>query len=478
MRRRLVSSTAVIALASVFVLGVPLGLVESARVRSDAAGRLEREADAVAGAIDDRLEAGQALVPAQLSRYVKSGHRVQITTRDGARLGVGSPIRGGVTRARAGTSRGAVVVAEAPTSEARARVTRAWLLIASLAVGGVAAAIGLAFVQARRLAQPLESLAHSSARLGAGDFSMRAGRFSIPEVDALARVLDGSAERIARLVAREREFSANVSHQLRTPITALRLRLEELGLRTVPAEDRAELDAALAEMDRLEATISDLLAYARRESAGQAVDLDLAELVRQHAATWRLLFARAGRHLNVLAPIPVPARASAGAIGQVLDVLLDNALAHGGGLTTISVEVQGGRALVAVEDEGPGIAPAAAVGIFERGSSESGGTGIGLHLAHVLAASEGGQLRLVRAAPPRFELLLPDRRTATDGVDRAAGVRGAAAPVDPLARQEGSRASSTRRSADSELRSATPAASIESRDLGSRAVVEGPVRSP
>jgi signal transduction histidine kinase len=423
MRRRLVTSTAVIALASVFVLGIPLGLVEAARVRSDATARLEREADAVGGAIDDRVEARQPLVPAQLSRYVSPGHRVEITTREGLMLSVGAQIRGAVTRARAGTSRGATVVAEAPTSEARARVTRAWLLIASLAVGGVGAAIALAFLQARRLAHPLESLAQTSARLGAGDFSTRAGRFSIPEVDALAHVLDASAERIARLVAREREFSANVSHQLRTPITALRLRLEELAIRAGEADDRADLDAALAEMDRLESTISDLLTYARRESAGQAVDLDLAELVRQHAASWSLLFARAGRALDVRAGDPLPARASGGAIGQVLDVLLENALTHGDGLATVSVTDEAGRALIAVEDEGPGIPPEAEADIFERGSSESGGTGIGLHLAHVLAASEGGQLRLARAAPPRFELVLARRNTAPQEVDGAAGVR-------------------------------------------------------
>src|SRR3954471_16019243 len=218
MRRRLVTSTALIALASVFVLGVPLGLVEAARVRSDATARLEREADAVAGAIDDRLEAHQPLSSAQLVRYVRPGHRVVIATRDGRRLAVGAPIDGDATRVRSRSSRAALVVAGAPASEARARVSRAWLLIGALAVGGVAAAVALAFVQARRLARPLESLAHTSSRLGEGDFSTRAGRFSIPEVDALAHVLDAAAERIARLVASEREFSANVSHQLRTPL--------------------------------------------------------------------------------------------------------------------------------------------------------------------------------------------------------------------------------------------------------------------
>src|SRR4051812_7592009 len=153
MRRRLVTSTALIALASVIVLGVPLGLVEAARVRSDATARLEREADAVASAIDDRLEAHQPLERAALARYIRPTHRVLIVPRSGPAVAVGEPIEGDVTRIRSGSSQSATVTAEAPASEASDRVLRAWLLIAALAVAGVAAAVALAFVQARRLAR-------------------------------------------------------------------------------------------------------------------------------------------------------------------------------------------------------------------------------------------------------------------------------------------------------------------------------------
>jgi signal transduction histidine kinase len=408
-RRRLVSSTAAIALASVIVLGVPLGLVEAARVRSDASSRLEREADAVSSAIDDRLESHQPISAAALMRFVRPGHRVVIVSRAG-RLVVGASLDGAVTRVHSGSSQNATVVAEAPASESSSRVARAWLLIAALAFGGVAAAVALAYVQARRLARPLESLAGSSARLGQGDFSTRAGRFSIPEVDALAQVLDASAGRIARLVAREREFSANVSHQLRTPITALRLRLEELALKPhVSTAEREEVDAALAEVDRLESTIAGLLAYAREESAGEAARLDLADLTRRHAATWEVLFRQERRPLAVDAPAAVTVNASPAAVGQVLDVLLDNALHHGAGRVLVTARDDGRRALIAVEDEGAGIPAEIAEGMFERGASDGGGTGIGLHLAQVLAGAEGGRLVLVRSAPPRFELTLPHR---------------------------------------------------------------------
>jgi signal transduction histidine kinase len=408
-RRRLVTSTALIALASVMVLGVPLGLVEAARVRSDSTSRLEREADAVAGAIDDRLEAHQPLSPASLDRFVRPGHRVIVATREGTRLTVGSSFQGQAMRVRAGSGRGASVVAEAPASEAGDRVRRAWLLIAALAIGGVAAAAALALIQARRLGRPLESLVGSSTRLGQGDFSARAGRFSIPEVDALAHAFDATAERIARLVAREREFSANASHQLRTPLTALRLRLEEIGLQAATEDERAEVTAALGEVDRLERTIADLLAYAREARAGEAVDLDLAALTRRHAETWRVLYERSGRALEVDAGAgsPVTVHASPGALGQVLDVLLENALRHGAGRASVSVRDDGRRATLAVEDEGSGVGEEAGSAIFERGTSDAGGAGIGLHLAKVLAVAEGGELRLARLAPPRFELTLP-----------------------------------------------------------------------
>jgi signal transduction histidine kinase len=408
-RRRLVTSTAAIALASVIVLGVPLGLVEAARVRADAIARLEREADAVASAIDDRIEAHRPLSPSSLARFVRPGHRVVIVTRTGRRITVGEPVPGEVTRVHSGTSQSATVVAEAPASDASDRVARAWLLIAGLALGGVAAAVALAYVQARRLARPLESLASTSTRLGEGDFSTRAGRFSIPEVDALAHVLDVSAERIARLVAREREFSANASHQLRTPLTALRLRLEELLMDSRVEGDRAEVEAALAEVDRLESTIGGLLAYAREASAGEAAPIDLTDLAEQHVETWRVLFQRAGRGLELEAPAAVSVTASAAALGQVLDVLLDNALHHGSGRTRVTVSDDGRRARIAVEDEGPGVPAEAAERIFDRGASDGGGTGIGLHIAHVLSSAEGGRLVLARHAPPRFELTLPHR---------------------------------------------------------------------
>jgi signal transduction histidine kinase len=407
LRRRLILSTALISVAAVIVLGVPLALVEAARVRQDTTSRLEREADAAAGAVDDRLETNQAISPALLRRFARGRHRITVTTRGGRTIATGPPLAGPVLRAHAGTALRGSVLAEASTRELDDRIHRVWLLIAALAVGGVVTATALAALQARRLARPLEAIARRSAQLGDGDFSVRAGHFGVPEIDAIAQGLDSSAGRIAELVAREREFSANVSHQLRTPLTALRLRIEEAG-HGEDAEARArELDAALVEADRLETTIADLLAHARQASTGRRIAMNLGAVAHEHAGTWRPVFARAGRSLEVVAAKNVVADASPGTVGQVLDVLLDNALHHGRRTVRITVAGDGRAATMIVSDGGPGVAAGDRERIFERGASRAGGTGIGLHLARSLAEGDGGALQLVRDGSAAFELRLP-----------------------------------------------------------------------
>jgi signal transduction histidine kinase len=404
-RRRLTTSTALIALAAVLVLGIPLGAVEAARVRSEQTGKIEREADAAASVIDDRLQRGIAPTTANVTPLVRPGHRLVVIAA-GRRVEAGAHLAGDVVTSRAGTTGAAVVSATAPASEINSRVRRSWLLIALLGIGGIAVATALAAIQARRLSRPLERVARTSAQLGDGDFSVRSPRSGIPEIDAVGQALDTSASRIAELVAHEREFSSNISHQLRTPLTALRLRLEESARAGDPDALREELDAALREADRLEAMIADLLAHARSTARGDQVAIELSTVAREHAAAWAALFAGSGRHVSVSADTGVRATASQGTVGQVLDVLLDNALRHGAGPVTVSVGHDARFATINVEDTGGGIAQDAAERIFERGASRTDGTGIGLHLARALARSDGGSLRLTRAFPPRFELRL------------------------------------------------------------------------
>lgn len=406
MRRRLIASTGLIALAAVLILGVPLGIVETSRTRSEAAGRLEREADAVAAAVDDRVERGRPITQAQLAPYVRHGHTVEVVVPGGRRTVAGAPLHGAVLSERSGAAQRARITASEPRSEVDHRVIGVWLLIAGLGAGGVLAATGLAAVTARRLVQPLDTMAGTSRRLGQGDFSARAGRFDIPEIDVVAEALDASAERIAEMVAREREFSGNVSHQLRTPLTALRLRLEEVAALDDPDARRAEAELALAEADRLDATIEALLQHARSPYDQGIGDLDLDAVVGEHVERWRRVYREAGRPLRASLGLDgLRVRSSAAAAGQVLDVLLENALRHGAGTVRVATAPEGPRACLSVADEGRGIV-AGDGDIFERGTSNQEGSGIGLHLARTLARAHAGQLELTQASPPRFELRL------------------------------------------------------------------------
>jgi signal transduction histidine kinase len=138
----------------------------------------------------------------------------------------------------------------------------------------------------------------------------------------------------------------------------------------------------------------------------------LHDAAREHAAAWSALYARSGRTIRVRDAGDAPALASPGTVGQVIDVLLDNALRHGAGTTTIVTTHDERFARITVEDQGTGVDPAAADRIFERGATNGTGTGIGLHLARTLARGDGGSLRLARGAPARFELRL--RRASSE----------------------------------------------------------------
>jgi signal transduction histidine kinase len=401
MRRRLIATTALIALAAVLVLGVPLGLVESARARGDALGRLEREADEIAAAADRAQRSTTAA-----ARLLRPGHAAIIETRGGP-VRVGRMPAGNRLAARSGADQGVRVTVFAPATEVSRRRRDVWLLVGLLAIAGTAAASGLAILQARRVIRPLQRLIATSARLGAGDFSARTGRLDLPELDQVGQALDTAAVKIAQLVGRQREFTANVSHQLRTPLTAMRLRLDELATLEDPAAARAELHATLRVADRLERTVSDLLVLAGTGDIGQPHDVDLADLAREHAAGWEPLYARAGRALRVQIEGPLAARVSPGGVAQALDVLLENAIHHGAGATRLHAAVADGRSVLAVEDDGPGVAAGLEQEIFERHVSTAGSTGLGLPLARALVEADGGRLILARARPARFEILIP-----------------------------------------------------------------------
>jgi signal transduction histidine kinase len=289
-----------------------------------------------------------------------------------------------------------------PASVVAGQARRAWLLMAAVVGLALLAALAIARAQAQRLAAPIGRLAEQAERLGRGDVTGELEPSGIVEVDTVAQALDRSGVRLAELLARERSFSADVSHQLRTPLAGLRLRLEHAAADERPGDQVA---AALIEVDRLEATVEHLLALAR-DAHPVSADLRVPAVVDAADVRWQPRFAAADRALHVEVADHLPSvRGSAVSIGQVLDVLLDNALHHGAGSVSVRARPAAGGLVFEVSDAGAGIADDRLATIFDRG--QGAGTGIGLSLARTITEAEGGRLLAVSGHPPCFHLVLP-----------------------------------------------------------------------
>jgi len=281
---------------------------------------------------------------------------------------------------------------------------RTWLLLAAAAAAVIALAILAALLLGRRLARPLEQVSRAARRLGDGDFSVRAPRSGVAEVDAVATALDLTAARLDDLVTRERAFSADASHQLRTPLAAIRIELEAAQLQ---GDDSAGLRQALTQVDRLQETIDTLLAVARDEPRRRGPN-ELAPLLGDVEGRWHGRFAAAGRPLTMAADGSYRTTADPAIVSQIVDVLLDNAHRHGAGPVVVSVRDIDGWVAVDVEDDGPGLGEEDAGTAFERRAGGGSGHGIGLALAQSLAHAEGARIALAAAGPhPVFTLTLP-----------------------------------------------------------------------
>jgi signal transduction histidine kinase len=261
--------------------------------------------------------------------------------------------------------------------------------------------------QARRLGSPLTDLAETAERLGSGDPRPRHRRYGVPELDRVADVLDRSAERIARMLTAERRLAADASHQLRTPLTALSMRLEEI-IATAEDEDavREEATIALGQVERLTDVVQRLLTNARDPRTGSAVVFDIDDVIKQQVEEWRPAYRSAGRAITATGGKRLRAVGTPGAVAQVLATLIENGLMHGSGTVAISTRVTGTQVVVEVTDEGQGVPPELGARVFERTVSGRNSTGIGLAVARDLAEADGGRLELLQQRPPVFALFL------------------------------------------------------------------------
>lgn len=402
MRRRLLRSTLAIALVAVVVLGVPLGIVGTLLLHQRADMRLERRADAVALRIARAESAGTPLTTALVRDLLPRDQAAQITV-SGRRVVLGTAPSGDVTRVTSGDGGPLRATLIAPSRVRADDVGTVWAAIAGLAILALGAAVALATVQSRRLAAPLEELSRRVERVGEPTYDERPVAGNVPEIDRVQVALNDADGRLAQLIRREREFSANASHQLRTPLTGLRMRIEEIRALAKGREMTVEADAALLQVDRLVDTIEHLETAARRRD-DEPDRIDVGTLVAEHIQTgrWRSRFVEAGRELSVATDGETVGRADPETVRQILDVLLQNALEHGTGAVRLRTSSEGPFVRVRVADDGRLDGPHAAT-IFGRGIGS--GSGIGLTVARELARRDGGDLILQNTAPTAFDAL-------------------------------------------------------------------------
>jgi signal transduction histidine kinase len=420
-RRRIVTLAIAAAILAISLFGLPLAVGVARYYLDDERAELERVADAAALSVADELAHG--LQAPQLPA-ASANTALALYSPDGARrTGDGPPaadptataaVSGRIATGNTGDDLvvavpiidenrlAGVVRAATPHTEVYRRIGLTWLGMLGLAVLAVGATWLIARRMAARLATPLEDLSGVAQQLGQGDFTVRTRRAGIPEIDSVGAALDTTARHLGGTLDRERAFSADASHQLRTPLTGLRLQLEG-ALDAPEPEARDALRGGIDAADRLENIIDDLLALARdTATTTEAADLDA--LLAEVDDGFRRLLTAADRTLLVEdhgAPRPL---ASPAAIRQILTVLVDNAVTHGAGTVSVIARDAGDVVAIDVSDEGPGVQPGRE--LFARRQDSARGHGIGLALARSLAEAEGGRLLLGKPSPPTFTLLL------------------------------------------------------------------------
>jgi signal transduction histidine kinase len=438
-------------------LEVPLGVQNARTERHDLEARVERDAVSLASLSQTALRTGSTrqlrAVAAIAYRYTRdTGGRVVIVDRKGVAVIDTNPTGGGVesfssrpeiktalrgvvasgTRhsktlntnllyvaepvASGGRLDGAVRVTY-PTSAIDSRILRYWLILAAIAgvVLAVAAMVGIRL--ATFAVGPLRRVEAAAAAVAAGDLSARAPEEGPDEVRSLAAVFNDMVARVEQLLRSQQEFVDDASHQLRTPLTALRLRIENLE-RDVEAPGRPELEGALREVERLSALVDGLLALARADAGPVAAErLDVDRLISERVDAWSALATERSIRLVAEPTDHVAARATGPRVAQVLDNLIDNALDASpiGSAVRVGARESGGWVELHVRDEGPGLADEERQRAFDRfwRAGRGEGTGLGLAIVRTLVTADGGEVELVPGEGGGLDAVVrlrPDRR--------------------------------------------------------------------
>ena len=286
----------------------------------------------------------------------------------------------------------AVIRAFVPDRLLRHGVERAWLLLGCVGLGLVAVSVVVADLLGRSLVRPLSVLAYAAERLATGELTARAQEAGPPEVRQAAAGLNRLAVRIGELLARERETVADLSHRLRTPLTALRIDAEALAGGAGTAQLMEDIEA-------VERTVNEVIQAARRPTGDHRMWLscEVNQVVADRAAFWQPLADDTERRMIIeLAAEPLVVRSSREDLAACVDTLLENVFAHTPDGVALAVRVSpraDGGAWLVVSDDGPGFPP----GADQRGLSGGGSTGLGLDIARRVAEESGGRLTIGRS---------------------------------------------------------------------------------
>lgn len=260
--------------------------------------------------------------------------------------------------------------------------------------------------ESRRVNRPLGDLAAHAETIGSGRHVRKAKPTGIDEVDRIARVLDDRGARVREVLEAERRTSREMSHQVRTPLTALTLRLEEIIHTDDLTEAKAEAAVGVVQIERLTDVI-DQLVKGRREGVRMEQEaVDLVRLVDEQMVEWYPAFAIRRRRITLQTPGPVVAWASRNGQSQVLATLIENCLIHGRGDVLIKLRQSGSSAVIEVVDTRGVMRLKEHEDPFERGVSASG-TGLGLALARTLVAADDGDIALTSRKPVTFTVYVP-----------------------------------------------------------------------
>jgi signal transduction histidine kinase len=436
LRARLLAAFAYVLVLAILALLVPLALNLSRRVdaeiRSEARGQAQLLAAFAAGRLDDREELDRLV--SRSSRDLRG--RVIVVGRRGRLLAdsEGSGLRLApyasrpeIAEALQGrTAQGerhsdsvqqdllytAVPIVAAGETEGAVRVTQSVDAVNdevrndTLALVGVAAIVlllglGVAWLLAGSLARPLRRLGATARLVADGDLDARAQVEGSSEQREVASAFNDMTDRLGRALRSQREFVANASHQLRTPLTGLRLRLEAASLKARDPDVERDLVAAERETVRLARLLTELLTLARERERPEPEDVSLAEVARAAHERWEAPAETGGRRLAVGGDADPVVSATEADLAVILDNLVENALNYSPPDTTVAIEwsAAGPAARLAVLDEGPGIAPDERERVFERffrgsAGSEAPGTGLGLSVVEALAERWGGSVEL------------------------------------------------------------------------------------